>query len=36
METGFGEAGADAIPAVAEEIVVGAADQTLGGNPWIW
>lgn len=33
MEAGFGEFGADAIPAVAEETVVGTADQALGGEP---
>jgi len=33
MEAGFGELGADAVPAVAEETVVGAADQPLGGEP---
>ncbi|ODU00308.1 MAG: hypothetical protein ABS89_09225 [Thiobacillus sp. SCN 63-1177] len=29
VEAGFGEIGADRVPAVAEELVVGAADQAL-------
>ncbi len=36
VEACFGEIGADRIPALAKELVVGAADQALRCNPWMW